>query len=120
MILGLLLGRKNDNKVEVVDAIPLFHERIVSGPLEIAFDMVESTISEKELKIVGVYEAILVAKSDFSGSPVTLNIAEGIRANHFHDLLMLSVRIPSKLTQINDRHYSKFEIASYTLGASGF
>jgi hypothetical protein len=67
----LLIGKKSDNKTLVVDAIPLFHERIMSGPLEIAFDMIESSIADKELKIVGVYEALLISKSDSTGSPVT-------------------------------------------------
>ena len=43
----------------------------MSGPLEIAFEMIESTLNDRDLKIIGVYEAILVAKSDFTGSPVT-------------------------------------------------
>jgi hypothetical protein len=33
---------------------------------------------------------------------------------------MISIRIPNKLQLINDRHYSKFDLISYTLGGSNF
>ena len=39
----------------------------MSGALEIAFEMIESTLiaqADKELKIVGVYEANLITKPD--------------------------------------------------------
>ena len=52
---GLLLGTKQDKKVIIADAVPLFHQKVMSGPLEVAFDMVEA--ANDTLKIVGVYEA---------------------------------------------------------------
>jgi hypothetical protein len=57
--LGVLLGKKSNNQVTVTDSIPLFHERVMSGPLEIAFEMIESYIKESDVKIVGVYESSL-------------------------------------------------------------
>jgi hypothetical protein len=39
------VGKKGDKNVSIVDAIPLFHERVMSGTLEIAFDMIESYLN---------------------------------------------------------------------------
>lgn len=44
--LGVLIGNKESKEVVISDAIPLFHDRIMSGPLEIAFDMIENSIAE--------------------------------------------------------------------------
>jgi hypothetical protein len=57
--LGVLMGRKQDKQVIIEDAVPLFHHKVMSGTLEIAFDMIESTLVTDSLKIVGVYEAPL-------------------------------------------------------------
>ena len=54
-----MLGHKSDKTVVVTDAIPLFHTRVMSGSLEIAFDMIETTMTNEKTKIVGVYEAPL-------------------------------------------------------------
>jgi hypothetical protein len=55
-VLGVLLGRKIDSKkIEVTDAIPLFHNKLTSGPLEIAFEMIEATLCNENTKIVGIY-----------------------------------------------------------------
>ena len=51
--------------------------------LEVAFDILDATLQEKNLKIVGVYEAILVIKKEVEASPLTQFIAETIRNNHF-------------------------------------
>jgi hypothetical protein len=59
--LGLLLGKKSGNVVTVTDAVPLFHNRVMSGLLEVAFEMTECAIKDQGLKIVGVYEAPLTA-----------------------------------------------------------
>jgi len=58
----------------------------MSGTLEIAFDMIESTLlsnSDGTLKIVGIYEAPLLTKSDHTLTPLTHAIVETIRASHF-------------------------------------
>ena len=59
--LGVLIGRKTENggKITVIiqDAIPLFHTRVMSGSLEIAFDMIEATLSNESTRILGLYEA---------------------------------------------------------------
>ncbi len=62
---GLLLGRKSEQggkrEVTIEDAVPLFHNKVTSGSLEIAFEMVESTMTNEAVKIVGIYEAPLVS-----------------------------------------------------------
>lgn len=85
MHIGVLVGKKRDSTVEVVDAIPLFHERVMSGSLEVAFDMIQSTLhatGDKDLKIVGLYEASLSHKGEGATSFSQL-LAETIRNNHF-------------------------------------
>jgi hypothetical protein len=83
----------------VTDAIPLFHERVMSGTLEIAFDMVESTFhagNDKDLMIVGLYESNLLIKHDQNASTLALFIAEAIRSKNNVEVLALSLRIPNK------------------------
>lgn len=62
---GLLLGRKTESggkrEVTIEDAIPLFHNKVTSGSLEIAFEIVESTMTNEAVKIVGVYEAPIIS-----------------------------------------------------------
>lgn len=61
--LGVLIGSKEGETVTVTDAIPLFHQRVQSSMLEIAFDMIESVYlgnsKNQGKKIIGVYEAAL-------------------------------------------------------------
>ena len=57
--LGLLIGRKEGQKTEITDAIPLFHQRVMTGTLETAFDMVETLGLKEGEQIMGVYEAAL-------------------------------------------------------------
>ncbi len=47
-VIGALIGKKEDRTILVSDVIPLFHDRVLSGPLEIAFDMIESYLSQSE------------------------------------------------------------------------
>ena len=51
----------------------------MTGPLELAFEIISTSIKESGLSIVGVYEAPLVTKSDSTVSPLTFLIAETIR-----------------------------------------
>lgn len=61
--MGLLIGKKQDKNIIVDDAIPLFHQRVMSGALEIAFDMIESNLPA-DRQIVGMYEAPIHSKSN--------------------------------------------------------
>ncbi|CRL04589.1 CLUMA_CG017657, isoform A [Clunio marinus] len=57
---GLLLGVKGNekSKVEVVDAIPLFHQCLYVSPMsEVALVQVESRASSEGLQIIGYYAA---------------------------------------------------------------
>ena len=40
--IGVLVGRKEQSSVIIEDAIPLFHQRVLSGTCDIAFDMIQS------------------------------------------------------------------------------
>ncbi len=66
----MLIGEKKNGALTIKDAIPLFHQRVMTGPLEIAFDIIESTYPVTESnQIVGVYEATLATKgSDTNAS----------------------------------------------------
>lgn len=45
---GVLIGEKKNGELHVKDAIPLFHQRVMTGPLEIAFDMIEASYPVSE------------------------------------------------------------------------
>ena len=60
--IGVLIGHKDNNTINITDAVPLFHQRIQTGMIEIAFDMIESvylSASSQNLQILGLYEAAL-------------------------------------------------------------
>ena len=61
--IGVLIGSKEGTTVEISDAIPLFHQRVQSSMLEVAFDMIESVYlgspKNQGKKIIGLYEAAL-------------------------------------------------------------
>ena len=59
--LGVLVGRKEQSEVIVEEAVPLFHQRVMSGTCEIAFDMISSVFLKPGQHIVGLYEAALPA-----------------------------------------------------------
>ena len=54
---GVLLGSKN-NKTEVVDAVPLFHQCLYVTPMsEIALVQVEARAAKENLQVIGYYAA---------------------------------------------------------------
>ena len=57
--LGLLIGTERAGSVVVEDAIPLFHQRPMTGTTEIAFEMVTAAALKPGQDIVGLYEAAL-------------------------------------------------------------
>ena len=81
-VIGILLGSKKGNGVEVVDAIPLFHTRVFSSSLEIAFEMVEAylNVEQPNLKIVGIYEGRLSGNLEATMSPLAQAVAENIKS----------------------------------------
>ena len=41
--IGVLIGQVNSqNVVQIENVVPLFHQRVMTGPLEVAFDMIDS------------------------------------------------------------------------------
>ena len=90
--IGVLLGKKQDKSVIVEDAIPLFHNKVMSGMLEVAFEMIEKTCVTDSRKIVGVYEAPILASGVDVPSPLGINIAGTIKSlGHFSEPCILSI-----------------------------
>lgn len=57
--IGVLIGKKVGQTVQVDDAAPLFHQRFMTGTCEVAFDMIQSLFLKPDQMIVGLYEAAL-------------------------------------------------------------
>ncbi|CAI9088185.1 OLC1v1022444C1 [Oldenlandia corymbosa var. corymbosa] len=78
---GVLLGRLsagNDDTVEIVESVPLFHSQIgLLPPLEIALIMIEEYYSDKGLSIVGYFHAN-ERFDDFELGTVAKNIGDQI------------------------------------------
>ena len=64
--IGILLGHKGESgTIKVTDAIPLFHDRVMTSTTEIALEMIDCVYAGEDLKqIVGVYDAPLRVKND--------------------------------------------------------
>jgi|LauGreDrversion4_2_1035121.scaffolds.fasta_scaffold133984_2 hypothetical protein len=90
--IGVLLGRKQDKQVIIDDVIPLFHSKVMSGMLEVAFEMIENTCVTESRKIVGVYEApILMGGADIP-TPLGINICGTIKTlGHFSEPCIISI-----------------------------
>ena len=88
--LGLLIGRKQGNEIIVENAIPLFHQRVMNGMLETAFDMVQSLFLEDGQSIVGLYEAAqpLSLSGGRQQSLLAQNICENI-VNQFKNAVFI-------------------------------
>jgi hypothetical protein len=90
--IGVLIGSKKDKNVKVEDAVPLFHNRLMSGMLEVAFEQIEGNLPEGQ-KIVGVYEAPLTA-AETTPSPLGASVASQIKqSGHFNEPCILSVNV---------------------------
>ena len=71
------MGTKEaSGSIKVTDAIPLFHQRVTSAPLEVAFNMIGGVIKTQNLQMVGVYESPLAIKSDGTASQLAQHVAE--------------------------------------------
>ena len=78
--------------MKVEDAIPLFHNRLMAGMLEVAFEQIESNLNEGQ-KIVGVYEAP-VTGTESSPSTLGASVASQIKqSGHFNEPCILSVNV---------------------------
>ena len=80
---GILLGQKQGGKVQVTDAVPLFHERVMASAAETALEMIEAVYgSDKTKQVIGVYDAPLRVKDDPSKSPLStlaVTLAEQVK-----------------------------------------
>ncbi|KAF8314814.1 uncharacterized protein EI90DRAFT_3089514 [Cantharellus anzutake] len=55
---GVLLGSKSGNEVSVIDTIPLLHHWTSLSPMmEIGLDLARSSAEERQLQLVGYYQA---------------------------------------------------------------
>ena len=97
-VIGLLIGSKSDQTFKLVDAVPLFHQRVMQGPLEIAFDMIESCYPfQPGTCIIGLYEAPISTRPvDSLLSPIALNIASQIKTNQGTDPIVISLNTAMK------------------------
>jgi len=61
--IGVLLGSRSGDQINVADAVPLFHDRVFTGVLESAFMMITQVYDSVEgVQIVGIYDAPLKYK----------------------------------------------------------
>eukprot|EP00347_Sterkiella_histriomuscorum_P001206 403372919 len=118
--LGVLLGQKQDNKLIVEDIVPLFHQRYMAGPLEIAFDMIESVVLQaqgNQLQIIGLYEAPISSKSnDQITSSAALSIAQQLKLqNHIDTPAIIVFETLTKRREVGDQiqHYQKMDVQGY-------
>ena len=107
-----MLGSQEGASINVTDVVPLFHERVMQGPLEIAFDLVSSC---QEKQIVGIYEALagmVHSGEEESGphrryaSPLAATILETIKTN-FPEALIFSIRNPEGMRDFGERFICK-------------
>eukprot|EP01118_Nematostelium_gracile_P002225 TRINITY_DN1245_c0_g1_i1.p1 TRINITY_DN1245_c0_g1~~TRINITY_DN1245_c0_g1_i1.p1 ORF type:complete len:188 (-),score=43.48 TRINITY_DN1245_c0_g1_i1:73-636(-) len=56
-IFGLLLGKESNSSVQIEDAVPLFHDKVVGPMLEVGLMQVDLMAERMNLKIVGLYTA---------------------------------------------------------------
>jgi hypothetical protein len=53
---GILLGTKTKTKIDILEAVPLFHSRLSLTPaLEVALNIIEHMAHDKQMEIVGYY-----------------------------------------------------------------
>ncbi|KAI9011028.1 hypothetical protein BC832DRAFT_319678 [Gaertneriomyces semiglobifer] len=80
-VIGLLIGTppspSQSSTVEITHALPLFHTAPLLPSLDIAFNLVDTYLSNKNLSIVGVY-AGNTAKNDTTPSTVVKRIADRV------------------------------------------
>jgi hypothetical protein len=56
---GILLGKKNDDRYDVTDAVPLSHDKILAPQLEICLKFIENNLEDK---VIGLYENLILNK----------------------------------------------------------
>ena len=90
--IGALLGKKEGNTLNVIDVVPLFHDRVMTSALETAMEIVEMYASSKGVKLIGFYDAPLKFKNSEISS---LSQALGEQMYHTQqdgDVAVVSIR----------------------------
>ena len=122
--LGVLIGTRSQSQITVTDAVPLFHDRVFTSVLEVAFQMIEQVYPESQ--ILGIYDAPLKYKPGESipFTSLAINIAEQIKAtNEVSETIAVSVRVPApkesdeKVREVTDEDESLL-FDTYTVGSS--
>ena len=87
---GLLIGSNKNSSFTVVDAIPLFHNRVFTPQTDIALRMVELNLNKNEC-IIGMYENVIIEPKVFRGSNEALGICEPIHNKLCKNPILLQV-----------------------------
>ena len=71
--IGILLGSGiGRGQVEINDVVPLFHERVMAGPMETALEMIEAVNDgNDDRKIIGVYDAPIKGTNEEASQPLS-------------------------------------------------
>lgn len=96
--LGVLLGTRTADTIQVKDAVPLFHDRVFAATLESAFMMISQVYSDQQ--IIGMYDAPLKYKKGDAVplSSIALNMCEQIRSTlQVSEIVAVSLRVPAKV-----------------------
>ena len=74
--IGVLLGTRAQDSIQVTDAVPLFHDKVFASALESAFTMISQVYVGQQ--IVGLYDAPLKYKQGDAVplSSICLNLCE--------------------------------------------
>ena len=63
--IGALIGQRlAGGKIHVTDAVPLFHDRVMTCAVESAFELIECVALKEDEVILGVYDAPLRYKQE--------------------------------------------------------
>ena len=104
VLLGSGIGR---GQVEINDVVPLFHERVMAGPMETALEMIEAIHEgNDDRKIIGVYDAPIKGTNEEASQPLSqlaLNLGEQIKQIHNSlDAIVVRVKVPQDVEVQNE------------------
>ncbi|TDH70225.1 hypothetical protein CCR75_003977 [Bremia lactucae] len=93
-VCGLLLGRVTENKIEILDAVPLFHHDAPLAPLlEVACAMVDAhCLQSQKLQIIGFYYAGSGHSTSDSGNGLSHfaeKVADKVHENCFRACVLM-------------------------------
>jgi len=105
---GFLLGKKENNKYIITNAIPLSHDKIFGPPFKIAVSMIKQFFPNE--KIIGFYENLIVnqMKEEAAISHQASYICEMINKNN--KINPIFIQIYSRDSGKKDRPYLEDEV----------